>query len=480
MVKNGIFVLGVVIILLTFQGYSSRHPVVNSAEISQQFIAPMKYNVLFIPVDDLNHWVGYLGRNNQVITPNLDKLAASGLNFYSAHCAAPACNPSRAALMTGVRPYTSGVYSNSNDWRPVISASKTLPTVFARAGYEVSAGGKIYHGGYDREGEFGYYFKDPKDESAKAGVAERGGFGGIKWAQINAGDEVMADYKVASWAISELRKKHGKPFFLGAGIFRPHLPWNCPKQYFDMYPLDKIKLPATLPDDLEDLPDEGVRMAHQPGDDHKQMLKQGELAWRRAVQAYMANITFADAQIGRIIDALDQSEYGKNTIVVLWGDHGWSLGEKQHWRKFALWEETTRAPLIFRVPGVTRAGSVCYTPVDFMNVFPTLAQLCGIELPSHVEGVSMVSLLKKPDAPWTRPAITTMGFGNHSVRTKKWRYISYLGGGQELYDEENDRYEFHNLASDPKYRKIISQLKQYLPKHNQPEISRTKAGNEGE
>jgi arylsulfatase A-like enzyme len=298
---------------------------------------------------------------------------------------------------------------------------------------------------------------------------------------MKGGDDELHDYEVASWAVEELNKKHDKPFFLAPGIFRPHMPWNVPQKYYDMYPLETIQLPPYKADDLDDIPEAGKKMALAMGDWKAMMEKEyPELEWKKAVRAYLACITYADAMIGRVLDALEKSEYKDNTIVVMWGDHGWHLNEKNHWRKFSLWEEATRAPLIYRVPGVTTAGSVCKRSVDFMNIYPTLAQLCGFEIPKHIEGASIVPLLKNANASWDIPAVTTHGFKNHAVRTEKWRYIAYANGDEELYDEENDKYEWKNLAGDSNYKDVIKNLKKYLPANNKAEIPRSKGGNDGE
>jgi arylsulfatase A-like enzyme len=427
-----------------------------------------KWNILFIAVDDLNHWVAPLGRNKQVKTPNLDRLAAWGTTFTQAHCAAPLCCPSRASLMSGLRPGTSGVYTNGDDWRKAINDSLTLFSHFKRNGYKVVGGGKLYHGGFDRDTEFDFYFHGGRNE-ANRGAFDKGQFGGIKWAKLQGGDDVLSDYHTAMWAAEELGKKHDdKPIFIGCGIFRPHMPWNVPKKYFDMYPIDKIVLPPYQKDDLNDLPTEGVKMADNG--DHKALFKSpnSDSLWRAAIQAYQACITYSDAQIGRVLDALEHSPEKENTIVVLWGDHGWHLGEKHHWRKFSLWEEATRAPFFMVVPNMTKAGSRCDRTVDFMNLYPTLSELCGLKTPQHIEGFSMLSLLQNPTSAWDKPAVTTFGQNNHSVRTEKWRYIHYAKGGEELYDETADPYEWKNLASDKQFSAIKKELSAYLPKINKP------------
>jgi len=276
----------------------------------------------------------------------------------------------------------------------------------------------------------------------------------------------MNDYKMASYAIDYLKNKHDKPFFLACGIFRPHMPWQVPKKYYDMYPVDKISMPKVLETDLEDLPSAGRRMARPQGD-HATMIKTGN--WRYAVQAYLASITFADTQVGRVLDALDSSDYAKNTIVILWGDHGWHLGEKQHWRKFALWEEATRAPLMITAPGVTKPGSICERTVDFMSVYPTLLELCGLPEREGLDGKSIVALLKDPTAKWDTPALTTHGRLNHAIRSERFRYIRYANGDEELYDHDRDPLEWRNLAEDANFAAVKKKLAAWLPKQNAPD-----------
>ena len=423
---------------------------------------PARPNVLFIAVDDLNHWVHYLHRNDQVRTPNLDRLAKRGVRFTHSYCAAPVCNPSRAALMSGRLPSSSGVYDNSTDWRQFISQDQPLTTHFRANGYRVIGAGKIYHDAYPRPGEWDEYMPpaggDPKPHGKDTGV------GGIKFAPLDCRDEDMNDYRIVSWTIKQLQKHHDRPFFLACGVRKPHMPWNVPRKYYDLYPLETVRLPPVLDTDLDDVPPVGVQMARPQGD-HAAIVKSGR--WKDAVQGYLAAISFTDVNIGRLIDALDQSPYKDNTIIVLWGDHGWHLGEKLHWRKFTLWEEATRAPLIWVVPGLTKAGSVCERTVDFMSIYPTLCDLCGLVTPKHVEGVSFRTLLARPDAPWDRPARTTYLYNNHTVRTEKWRYIRYHDGGEELYDEVKDPLEWTNLAQKPEFAEIKKELAKHLPMVNQ-------------
>jgi arylsulfatase A-like enzyme len=422
-------------------------------------------NVLFIAVDDLNDWVGYLGGNRQTATPNIDRLAARGVRFTRSYCAAPVCNPSRAALMSGLRPSTSGVYENDDDWRTAISPELTLPTAFQKAGYGVYGSGKIYHESYRRRSEWNDYLENVGQDPKPTGDA---GVGGIKFAPLDCKDEDLREWKIVDYAIDQLGRKHDKPFLLTVGLHKPHMPWNVPRKYYDRHPLESIELPPHRPDDLDDVPPAGVRMA-KPGGDHKAILESGR--WKEAVQGYLAAISYCDAMIGRLLDAFDRSAYRDNTVIVFWGDHGWHLGEKSHWRKFALWEEATRAPLIWVAPGVTKPGTVCERTVDFMTVFPTLTDLCGVPTPKHVEGKSIRSLLADPKAPWDQPAVTTYRFKNHAVRTEDWRYIRYENGDEELYDERNDPNEWVNLANDPKYAAKKAELARSLPASNHPDIN---------
>ena len=443
-----VFVLGIALSVVPIDAADSKKP-----------------NVIFIAVDDLNHWVGHLERNSQTSTPNIDKLAARGTRFTHSYCAAPVCNPSRAALLSGLRPFTTGVYENNDDWRRVVSEDLTLMTTFRKAGYTVKGAGKIYHGAYPRRSEWDDYLEHEGPNPVPTGDT---GVGGIKFAPLDCRDDELSDWKIVQYGIDELKKPHDRPFFLAIGLHKPHMPWNVPRKYYDMHPLAEIKLPPTRADDLSDVPSAGILMA-KPEGDHKAILESGR--WKEAIQGYLAAISYCDAMIGRLIDAYDNSAERDNTIIVFWGDHGWHLGEKQHWRKFALGEEATRAPLIWVAPGVTKPNTVCDRTVDFMSIYPTLTDLCGLATPKHVEGRSIRSLLANPSSNWEDPAVTTYRFGNHAVRTEGWRYIRYNNGDEELYDEKTDPYEWTNLALDPKFAITKSELKRYLPTKNQPDVS---------
>jgi arylsulfatase A-like enzyme len=426
--------------------------------------AESRPNVLFIAIDDLNDWVGHLGGNPDVKTPHLDCLAGRGVSFTNAHCVAPACNPSRAGLMSGLRPSTSGIYKNQHNWVDTLADTITLGEHFRAHGYRVLGGGKIFHGSLNAPKYWDEYYSRkelPRPETPYNGLDKAQ----FDWHALDVAEEEMPDYKLVSWAIEEMRRRRDKPLFLAVGIVKPHLPWYAPKKYFDMYPKDQITLPEVPDDDLDDVPEIGLRMAN-PGGDHKAVVQSGQ--WRDAVQAYLATITFVDDQVGRLIDALDRSPMAENTVIVLWGDHGWHLGEKHHWRKFTLWEEATRAPLIFVAPGVTPAGALCARPVDFLGIYPTLSDLCGLPIPDHVQGTSLRPLLKNPRASWDATALTTHGRGEHAVRSDRWRYIRYHDGTEELYDHQADPMEWQNLAGRSQHADLKSELGKWMPEREVP------------
>ena len=437
--------------------------------------AAEKPNVLFIAVDDLNHWVHYLGRNHQSLTPNIDKLAARGTWFTRSYCAAPVCNPSRAALMTGMRPSTTGVYENNNDWRTVVPEDKPLTAAFRNGGYFVCGAGKIYHESYARRSEWDDYLeRKGKGGDPKPAEGQSDGVGGIKFASIDCKDEDLEDWNITDYGIEQLGKKHDKPLFLAVGLHKPHMPWFVPKKYYDMFPLDKIELPPHAEHDLDDVPPAGVKMARPTGD-HAAMLASGR--WKEAVQGYLAACAYTDMNIGRLMEAFDKSPMKENTIIVFWGDHGWHLGEKEHWRKFSLWEEATRAPMIWVAPGMTKPNSVCERTVDYMSIYPTLMDLCGLPKPAHVEGKSIKPLLIDPKSAWEQNALTTYLFNNHGVRSEGWRYIRYSNGEEELYNEALDPYEWKNLASDPQYAGTKTELAKSMPVENKPDIGGQDEGN---
>jgi arylsulfatase A-like enzyme len=444
-------------------------------------------NILFISVDDLNTWVGCYGGHPDVKTPSMDKLAAEGVLFTQNHCAAPECNPSRTAMLTGLRPSTSGVYNNDQAWRTAMPKAVTMMKQFKDHGYEVFGAGKIFHAsglieGYDDKPSWTEYVAGAKGASNETeskqeekGERVKGGVGKIKWESTSQGDEERLDGRNVRWAAQQLAKKHDKPFFLAVGIAKPHLPWTVPKKYFDMYPPDKVNLPVIKEDDLNDIPEAGRKIAIAGGE-HKKILEANK--YHDAVAAYLAAISFSDSCVGFLMDALKQSEYSKNTIIVLWSDHGWHLGEKSHWKKFSLWEEATRCPLIVIVPGITSAGGKCDRTVNLMDIGPTLFELCGVPSTEKHEGHSFVKLLKDPQAAWDFPSVTTFGKGNHSVRSEKWRYIRYADGSEELYDHEKDSHEWENLAGKAEFSDVKKDLARYLPRVNADDVPKKGASDE--
>jgi arylsulfatase A-like enzyme len=330
-------------------------------------------------------------------------------------------------------------------------------------GYDVRGGGKIFHSRYEDMASWNEWFDSgetpPLSKAEQQNPHSRAG--GIVWGNLHdIPDSEMIDYRLASWAVDYLQQSHDKPFFLAVGFKRPHMPWQAPGKYYARFPAADMILPTVPRDDLEDLPAAGIAMA-RPERDHAKILETGN--WKYAVQGYLATINFVDGQLGRVLDALDASPYADSTIICLWSDHGWHLGEKHHWRKFALWEEATKAPMMMVVPGLTRAGSICDTPVDFMNIYPTLIDLCGVSKRTDIAGASLRPLLGDVEANWDLPAITTHGRGNHAVRIRDWRYIRYADGSEELYHHGMDPNEWTNLAEETVYGDVKAKLAAFLP-----------------
>jgi len=447
-------------------------------------MADRRPNVLFIAVDDWNDWVGCMG-HEQAKTPNVDRLAQRGVLFTNAHCTAPVCNPSRVAVMTGLRPETTGIYENNTVMRQKLPNVVTLPQHFRAHGYVAHGGGKIYHDVppfHDAHSFDEYFWWHPKGSKGNANgrlspysrepdpeppgrptkritrITKRN----FDWGPVDRPESDWPDSKVAAWASRFLRRDHDKPFFLAVGIFRPHVPWFNPRRYFEMYAPDGIELPPVKDDDVEDLGPWARERALDKNSKHDKLVALDE--WKPAVRAYLASISFSDASVGRVLDALDRSPNRDNTIVVFWSDHGYHLGEKGHWHKRTLWERSTRVPLIIVAPGVTRPGGVCDEPVNLLDLYPTLIELCGLPPRPELEGHSLVPQLRDPSAERWEPSVTTYLPGNHAVRTKRWRYIRYATGDEELYDHGSDLHEWHNLASDPRHEAIKRELSKHLPR----------------
>jgi arylsulfatase A-like enzyme len=395
-------------------------------------------------------------------------LARRGLVFANAECAAPSCVPSRCALMTGKSPAETGLYDNPNgDFRRYADLKDlvTLPQYFSQQGYHTLGVGKVLHSpvkaDYDELNGITYW-RNPEPPGVDCVKPPRTKEQYLEWWQpVDVKTEEMTDWKMASWAAKQLERKYDQPFFLACGIFRPHEPWNVPRKYYEKFPLDQITLPKVKKDDLEDL---GPRR-RQPNPTIVNIVED-ETTWRKGVQAYLANINFADECVGILLDALDKSPYKDNTIVVLWSDHGWHLGEKFHWSKFTLWEEAARCVLICAGPGVA-AGTRCNQPVSLLDIYPTLLEMCGLPAKAGLAGESFVPQIKDPGCQRARPSVTANNQG-FSVRTERWRYIAYNDGSAELYDHEKDPMEWDNLAARPEFAEIMETLKAFVPKNPSP------------
>jgi len=450
-------------------------------------------DVLFIAIDDLNSWVGALAGHPQAKTPNIDALAARGMLFTNAHTPGAACLPARTAILTGVSPFNSGIYSQRGDWRknPRLAGISTLPHYFRENGYLTLGAGKLFHAHtYGIEGFTGQqdyaawdaYFPSlerqlPDEVFPAPGQTEGDAVGnGISTGHFDfyptlTTDEAMGDGQVVNWVIQQLEAASTGPRFISAGIYRPHLPWYVPQKYFDMHPVEDIVLPDYLKTDLDDVPPAYADLiGEEPDLDASTMAwikERGTRKWQVAIQGYLASISFADAMIGNVIDALDASDRADNTIIVFWADHGFHLGEKDTWGKMTLWDETTNVPFIIVAPGVTTPGSRSDEVVSTHSIYPTLVELAGLVRPAFVDGTSLVPLLRKPGMSWDDVAITTYGdYGNFTVRDDRYRYIVYSNGDEELYDIEIDPNEWTNLAENGRYRKIKQELAARIPPAN--------------
>jgi arylsulfatase A-like enzyme len=438
-------------------------------------------NVLFIAIDDLNDWIGCMGGHPQTITPNLDRLARGGVLFTNVHCPGASCNPSRTAIMTGLSPHVSGLYENMQKMREVLPDADLIPQHFRNHGYWAGGSGKMLHYFVDAR-SWDEYFppKEKEDPFPRTLYPEkrplslpRGGpwqYVETDWGPLDATDEEFGgDWLVTKWVGEQLGRRHHQPFFLACGIYRPHEPWFVPGKYFDPFPLDGIRLPPGYKeDDLGDLPPAGRRRG--PNRYFAHIREQGQ--WKRGIQGYLASIHFADAMLGRVLDALEKGPNRDSTIVVLWSDHGWHLGEKQHWQKFTAWRACSRVPLMIRVPegaapglpAGTKAGSVCDRPVNLLSLFPTLTDLAGLPAKKDNDGPSLLPLLRNPDAAWDHVSMTHLGDpGSFGLSTDRWRYIRYSNGDEELYDIEKDPYEWTNLAGRDGHKERLASLRARAP-----------------
>lgn len=435
-------------------------------------------NVLFIAVDDLNNMLGVLDTYSGAKTPNIDRLAARGVLFTDAHCQAPLCGPSRASVMTGLRPSTTGIYGMIDDDRIRSENVATndivlLPEYFRQHGYYTMGIGKLFHkhapeGVFDESGgRVNGFGPLPKDRFVWDGYgsSDRENYGktSTDWGAFPEVDWLMPDHQSVDWAKNRLGRQYDQPFFLGVGFLRVHVPLYVPQKWFDMHPLDSIKTMPYRADDLNDVPPVALQMNDlpmMPSTDWA--IESGE--WPKIIQAYLACISFVDYEIGRLLDALDSSAHANNTVIVLWSDHGYRLGEKGTFAKHALWNTATKTPLLFAAPNLPN-GKIIDQPAELLSIYPTLLELCGLPAYDRNEGKSLVPLMKGEElAPSI--AITTFGMNNHAVKSERFRYISYEDGGEEFYDHRSDTNEFTNEAKNPKYREAIEQLKQHIPKTN--------------
>ncbi len=449
-------------------------------------------NVLFIAVDDLNDWVGFMGGYpGKVHTPNMDRLASRGTAFLNAHTASPVCCPSRAAVMSGQLPSTSGIYTNRQVWKPNLPGLITIPAHFKAQGYTTVGAGKIFHHtvGHNPPQLWHQYqrldFRDnpnAKQDKSQYPFTETADdpdgfpFSGITlyskevdWGALAKPEAEFDDTLTAQFCVDFLSQESDKPFFLACGIFRPHMPWYFPKKYLDLYPLNEVFVPADLPDDLDDIPEAGKKLGLRKYADMKQTREAG--LWSTAIQHYLASISFADAQVGKLLDALDASPYRDNTVIVLWSDHGWHLGEKQHWHKRTLWEEGTRIPMIVVAPKVGKHGQTSKQPASTLDLFPTLIELCGLEPLKNqtLDGRSLVPWLNDPDLPRQQAAITVDENKHMSARSGRYRYIRYNDDTEEFYDHESDPNEWTNEINNPRYTSEIRTLRAQLPQSIAPD-----------
>jgi iduronate 2-sulfatase len=460
-----------------------------------------KPNVLFISIDDLNDWVGGLNGNSQVITPNMDKLFEQGVLFTNAHCSQPVCTASRNSLLSGFHPTTSGWYGSTSAMRKsydqVMEDHRMLPQYFKENGYRTMAVGKIFHSGVSdyKERTDDFWDEVAPDYKVPKDLKDRGdGYGGTKFYPFpKEGSQIvnhygmdfrsghslcygaldrddmpggkMFDELISEWAVDKLDEDHEKPFFMAVGFVRPHVPYTAPKEFFDLYDLDKIKIPELPENEMADIPNMGKSIAFgtiKTGD-HYAVTNLSDTFWKEMVYGYLACVSFVDHELGKVLKALEDSKYADNTIVVLWSDHGQHLGEKKHWRKQALWEESTKVPLYFKLPGNKSNGLKSNAAVSLLDIYPTLVELCNLPKAPKLDGNSIAPLLEKPNADWDKPVLSSWYYKNHSVRSNNWHYIKYRDGGEELYNHQTDPGEHKNLATDIQYADVIAELQKSLP-----------------
>lgn len=445
--------------------------------------AQAKPNVVFIAIDDQNDWIGHLGGHPLAKTPHLDRLAGRGTTFLNAHCQAPLCNPSRTSLMLSLRPTTTGVYGLAPWFRtlPEWKDRVALPQHFRAHGYRTLSAGKIYHGGaggpQQRKQEFDVWGPaggiGAKPDKKLIPPAPMGNHPLMDWGVFPHKDEDKGDYQVASWAIEQIKLRsrsnttadEDKPFFLAAGFFLPHVPCYATQPWFDLYPSDDRLLPLIKADDRSDTPRFSWYLHWNLPEPRLKWVQEND-QWRNLCRSYLACTSFVDAQIGRILTALEEAGLAENTIVVVWGDHGWHLGEKGITGKNTLWDDSTRVPLIFAGPGI--ATGRCLQPAELLDIYPTLSELCGLPARDDLEGMSLLPQLRDSKARRERPAITSHNQGNHGIRSERYRYIRYADGSEELYDHESDPHEWTNLIGQPDLADVVKEHRRWLPKVDVP------------
>lgn len=478
-----------------------RHNLVSSSLLSLGLIAPAfsqsPPNIIFIVLDDQNDWMGGFDGNLQAITPHVEAFCNEGsMIFYNAHCTAPVSGPSRSALLSGFRPERSGCYKNAQNMlhSELIQKYATLPEYFSKNGYITISSGKIFHehktvSGKDN-GQWAFDIwrsATGNDEPQRDKLTSRseGIFNGCKlddqkytgrfgadftWGPTISSKEETKDYKTSKWFAQQLQNDFDKPFFMAVGISKPHLPWFVPEEYFDLYNLDSVKIPDYKIDDLDDILTPSGKRKFEPSDDFL-WVQQDEKLFKSAIQAYLASTTYVDECLGVIFNALKSSKYYDNTIVVIFGDHGWHLGEKLRFRKTTGWSEVTRVPLIIRMPNMSKK-LVCNRTVNLIDLFPTLIDLTGLPEREIIDGRSFTALLKNPKKKWSFPSMTTLTDGSFSLNDERWRYIRYTDDTEELYDMKKDPMEWTNLinSKDKKAIKAKENLEKWIPSSISPDL----------
>ncbi len=435
-------------------------------------------NALFIAVDDLRPDLGCYG-HPQALTPNIDRLAARGVRFDRAYCQYPVCNPSRTSLLTGLRPDHTGALDNHTNFRAKLPDVVTLPQLFRQRGYFAASLGKIFHRGLTMEDQRvemddrlswdeARYFKATALGNQGEGRNLTGGrLEWCRWLAAEGDDEDQPDGQIAQAAIKLLEQRGNQPFFLALGFHKPHDPFNAPKKYFDLYPLDKLKLPPDTTDRSLEPP------AALPGGAFREAFARFTDQERREfMRAYYAGVSFTDAQVGKVLDALDRLKLADSTIIVFFGDHGYHLGERGWWNKNTLFELSARVPLIVAAPGMKARGKSSARLVELVDIYPTLAELAGLPAPARLDGRSFVPLLNAPHSAWKRAVFTQVQRGKtagRSVRTERWRYTEWRDErgavvGAELYDHRADASEWKNLANDARHATVRRKLAALLPK----------------